>query len=407
MREDKKFTAPKQSDTHGKVSLKDELADGVYMVTTRALLKVVMVAQSLASKLMSKCGRDLGEVDGDYLSYPVENGKSSIPLFELAQRGYLKADKNIGEHLRNLIQKVPEYLRSREVTPRPLNTMANKVEAEYQAYIKEVSKLSKTEILERASEIAKMERVKNEIVSGKLNHHQRFGRLIVMSNLLNRLCNELDNPENINRLDCAIIEPSYEISSDKLDMYMNSFKQEIDSAQIPIQSVSLCLESPEGKHHFQMNWEDFRLYLDDAMLERFAEVEMLDFPHIDYFGTGFEQVFKQLQEKRFLESVQQHFNDYAPQGAKDLSLTIEAVSQEVVAENQFDGLLNRFKLQEYILANYENPASSHTVLQEYFQSQKSTIDELQRIVSDKQSIEDEQQVTFFDEEIESEELEVG
>ena len=118
------YKAPEQSK-YGNASISQRLADGVYMITANALIKVVMVAQRLSEKLLSVPAKERGELDGEYLSFP--NEKASIPMFELAQKGKIKS---FCKARADMIRDVQTLVAEEQVQPEQFMTAEQDAEVE-------------------------------------------------------------------------------------------------------------------------------------------------------------------------------------------------------------------------------------------------------------------------------------
>ena len=99
-------------------SLPKEIANGVYLLTSGAMLKASYVTKSLAERMLSKSAVSRGVEEGENIMFPAEGGKSSIPMYELSQKGYLQLNRQeTKKHFSRLVSFVPDYLRERGILP--------------------------------------------------------------------------------------------------------------------------------------------------------------------------------------------------------------------------------------------------------------------------------------------------
>ncbi|MDR1892358.1 MAG: DUF3848 domain-containing protein [Oscillospiraceae bacterium] len=382
--------SPPQQSKYGNVSMRQQLADGVYMIAANALVKVVMVAQKLADRLLSAPARERGEPEGDYLSFPDE--KASIPLYELAQMGKIRLfDEQVRRHFSNLTKLFPDYLRERGIiSEKPAESLSEKVLREFEKYQKNLETMGTREVVKNAREIAERQELVEYLCKAEISR-DGLGLLLAQENLLDAVYNKMEavnRPLTRDNVAEAVTALKGELSRkpETVSKRLEAFKRELQVAKaVNAEAVELNMQTPEGAFKFAMNLETFKATVDPDMLARFAETAMLDFPDPHFYGDGNSELWKALVEKRFFSNLTDHFNQYANQGGNGYSLTVEKTLKKMLPENEFDGFINRARMAQYIAGNTDSPDVCLKELKGYFKDRAALIRDVQSLMADKEA----------------------
>lgn len=361
------------------VSIRRELGKGVWLLVSGMVIKASCVTKDLAEKMLSKSAIDRGAEDGDNLTYPAENGRASIPLFELSQKGYLDLNgSEIREHFSRLVRLVPDYLSERGLLPAKKTLLVvEKIATDYKNYIKAFSFLRKKDIIENAAEIAARQKIVDFF---KKNDAQNMGAgmLPVEKNLLERVREHLGDVDVFSFND-SIKTAVETISKDALaDDYavkraLSPFQRELEVAKNSgIKSVD-CTLLMEGARSIKMNPTDFYNHLDPAVLERFAQHEMRDFPCKDCFGKAGEKIYDKLLQKRFCADLVKNYNSYSTVAENGWYLAINKTSKVAVKADGLKELQDRAALREYAESCYKSPDAVISRIDKFFAEQSEFI----------------------------------
>lgn len=376
------------------ISIRKELGRGVWLLASGVVIKASCVTKVLAEKMLSKSAIDRGTEDGDILTYPAENGRASIPLFELGQKGYLDLNSSeIREHFSRLVRLVPDYLSERGLLPAKKTVLVEeKIAAEYKNYIKDFRFVRKKDIIENAVEIATRQKIvdffkRNDVQSAGA------GMLLAESNLLERVREHLQDSD-IFSLDDSIKAAVGAISKEALaDDYavkrgLSPFQRELEVAKdAKIKSVDCTLFlADKGPRDFKMNLTDFYNHLDPTVLERFTQHEMRDFPSRDYFGKAGEKIYEQILQKRFCADLVKNCNNYSPETENGYLLAINRTSRVAPKIDGLKELQDRAALREYAENCYKTPSPIVRRIDKFFAEQSEFIGKVKEAAASSESI---------------------
>ena len=377
---------PPEHSKYGDVSMKQRLADGVYMIVSNAIVKAVMVAQRLADRVLSVSARERGEQEGEYLSYTGD--KASIPLYEMAQKGQVKLiDEQVRQHFRTLVKLFPDYLKERGILPeKSIGTMTDKMASEYAQFQGDMTKLDKRTIIAHAREIGERQEIVDYLCKSDLSR-DGLGLLLAQERLLDSVYNkmaEVSRPFTKEDIAEAVIKVKGEITKHPVAVAkrLEAFKRELQTAKtINAEAVELNMQTPEGAYKFAMNMAAFRATIDPEMLARFAETMMLDFPDPRFYGDGNDELWQALVGKRFFSNLADNFNRFAHQGGNGYSMIVERTLEKAIPENEFDGFMNRARMARYIISNADNPDECLKEIRPYCKERADLIRDVQNIMA--------------------------
>lgn len=385
------------------------LTEGVWLLASGILIKSVIVAKKLADKLLSKAGAARGDVQGDTLSFPEADGRASIPMLELSQKGYLEqTDAQIKEHLNRLVQLLPDYLAERGIIKRNMETLGDKVEKEHRGYLNSIKYMKPQEISAASREIFEIQKIKEFICRRDLSEVSGLGLLMQKEDLLENVRDRILAPENettediviSNRaIDNMLESMSKELSEDKeaAGKALLPFRNELEIARKnPTKAVTFTVAMPSGESHkMTMRTEDFYKALDKELLDRFAVTEMHDFPTPEYFGKDGAALYEQILMKRFCENIADNFEDYCPENG--YGIEINSTSKKDYIENEYDGLKNRVALKAFAESEYKLPEKAIGNFKEFFGRQSALIDSIRQLIQpDELPAQTQTAVTNFD-----------
>lgn len=369
-----------------------EIAKGFYLNSDGQVIHAAVVDKELADRLLSEAAKSRGEDDGRYLNYPYKDGRSSIPTYELGQRGYIHLKpKELFSEFQRMVKMVPDYLRERGLfPPKKVETLSDKVEKDFNSYIKEISKMKKTDIIGRAEEIAEIKKIK-EYMQKPHTDMKNFGVMLNSDNILKdfheRMKNDkvtkgIINNKTISR-QIGLYSLSEKTSAD--EKYMNTFANELETTKKQtVQTVTFTVGLP-GKElqEISMPVKEFYRHIDKGVLERFSAASMPDFPATDYYGDKYKQLYEELREKRFCEDIAKNFNDYNyPEKKEGYYIYISDVSKKPYAEqSELQEIKNRLALKEYASARYEKPQETVKLIDSYVDSRKSIVDDIAKVIA--------------------------
>lgn len=360
---------------YGRVSIMKELGKGVSMIITTASLSAVVVSKSIADRFMSPSGISRGDKLDDALGYPDDSlGRIHIPLYELATKNQIKLLRNqIKDHFNNLIRLIPEYLRERGlIAPKPVYTLADKINDEYDDWYAHLKKTStKDELIRLASEIDRINKLKNYYLRADFPLDKQ-GVLISVPDLLETtydymVHNKMEFTEesfseitNIWKTDIEQIIPKDMISicNEEKEKIISEFKRELAVARPDyIKMVNLRLTRANGDSvDLSVTKEDFEdLLLTDSLRAEFAKNVMLDYPAPDYYGEEYADLFNALFLKRFESNIYENWDNYSFQSNNGVTLEIKSMSTDIAVNNAYDELINRCYIKEYLEANCPDP----------------------------------------------------
>lgn len=389
-----KFELPKES-IYGKYSLSKDIAAGVSLIVTVASLRIVLVAEQIANRFMSEAGKIRGDKEnGNYLGYPEFDGRASIPMYELATKGYIEIyNAQIKEHFNNLVKMIPDYLRERGIlSPKHIITLAEKVEAEHKDFLYEMRYATKKELINSAEMIVAYNKI-TEFFQAPDFSTEKLGVILLTPELLELTYdylaeNKLDvTAENIEKFTQHLKENCSEMVFDEQSIesiikeQVNGFERELKLAKPNyVQTVLLKFQTPDGIKEFDMQLKEFESYYSDEMKQKFAEHNMLDFPSKDYFGDKYSELHEKVLLKRFNENLVENFNNFSAQFKGEVALTVNGLSTEKIRQSSYDDLVNHYSLKQYISANYHNPEKHIEKIKLYIKGTQDMFKEVQIFV---------------------------
>lgn len=368
------------------------LTEGVWLLASGILIKSVIVAKKLADKLLSKAGVARGDVQGDTLSFPESDGRASIPMLELSQKGYLEqTDAQIKEHFNRLVQLLPDYLAERGLIKKSMETLDEKVEKEHRAYLNSIKYMKPQEISAASREIFEIQKIKEFICRSDLSGVSGLGLLMQKEDLLEDIRDRILAPENETTEDIVISNKAIDNMLESMVKELTQDKDAINTALLPFKNeleiarknstkaVTFTVAMPGGESHkMTMRTEDFYKALDKELLDRFAGVEMHDFPTPEYFGKDDAALYEKILEKRFCEDIADNFEDYCPEDG--YGIVINSTSKKDFIENEYDGLKNRVALTTFAESEYKSPEKAIGNFKEFFSRQNTLLDNIRRLV---------------------------
>lgn len=372
-----------------------------YLTSTAGEIIEVVIKRKEGEKMLSEPALKRAEIDekNDTLKFPEADGRSSIPIVELNQKGYIRMETfQIKEHLKRLVKLVPSYLKERGMFPKAANeTLAEKSEKELKKELAHFKFMPRKELIKRASEISDLERI-NSFFSDSENFKdtEKFpvGLLLPTTDLLKKVrLNALEqNPESNKDLlltKSLLLETIKNIARENEKNPVNSEaflaafqrellvakKQQNEAVEI---SVSMPNELPKK---MIMPVNEFYSHLDEAVLNRFSEEKMKDFPHEYYFGTPGVEVFEAIRFKRFCADLQTNFNNFSCDKVDGYSLKIEKEVKTAPEKSTYEALQNAVILKKLAENTYESPDRAVANISLQISSEREFINELQSIVN--------------------------
>lgn len=399
---DKKITInppTEMNSPYGRVSIIKELGKGVSLIISTAALSTVVVTKEIANKFLSASAKVRGDnLNNEALGYPSSDGRIHIPLYELAEKNYIKQTvSQIRDHFNHLCHLIPSYLRERGfIAAKPIYTLADKINAEYDEWLSEIKEYSKDDIVKAASEIDKYNKLKAYFTNPDFPIEKQ-GVLISVPSLLDYTYEYLTNNqmefsrENLdamsdkwrNNISEMVREEDIIEFKKAMDSETESFVAELQTARKQyINSVNLLLKTPEGNKEFSINKIDFdELLLTDDLRSEFAAMAMPDYPEPDYYGDHNREIFNALFIKRFEADIVDNWINYAPQGGNEVSLEITGLSTSVIPSNAYDELVARSLIKEYLQNNYQQPERFYSKLVNFAEEQQQIINSITNLTA--------------------------
>lgn len=407
MTEEKTITVipPAEMNTpYGRVSIIKELGKGVSLIISTAALSTVIITKEIANKFLSVSARLRGdELGNGSLGYPSSDGRIHIPLYELSEKNYISQSvSQIRSHFNHLCNLIPEYLRERGfVKPKPIRTIADKIEEEYDEWYKEIKSYSKKELVSIAGEIDKYNLMRKYFTKSDFPIEKQ-GILLSVPYLLDYTYDYLSNnnldftDENLdelcdkwrNNMSEMLNEEDYLTMKKSIDVETDSFIAELQTARKNyVNSISLRLVTSEGEHNFVINKIDFdNLLLTEDLRQDFAQKAMPGYPEPDYYGEHNRRIFDALFIKRFESDIVENWNNFAPQGGNGVRLEITALSTSVVPANAYDELVSRSLIKKYLENNYKNPERFYDKITDLGKESNELIDSIKNLKEDMKSL---------------------
>lgn len=358
-----------------KVSDENKLADGVYMVEGGA---AVRVDPAIAQELLSDVARKHADKTQEGYVFSEQDGRDSIVYLELGQKGYIPMLlKNLYDHMYRLLRLLPDYLRERGILPqRDTETFEERLKRDSQSYLDRMLRASKSDILQNIQKIAAIERMsKLATVPESLSH---IGLLLSQGNLAEKLYDALPDstaPVTMEAMAVASEKITQAVGKEDMAATLDPFRDELEVARkVSIGSVAFEMKTPQNQERHTLNLKDFYRCLDAEMLDRFAAVEMQDFPVKDYYGDDSVDLFEELREKRFCANLEKNFLDYTHDRGNGCSFTILHTSKETLPENELTGIRTRHHVMQYARAAFVNPQPTIDRIVDYYGHHRDAIE---------------------------------
>lgn len=375
---------------YGEVTIRQELAKGIYQLILAAgqSLKALIIRKDEAHKTLSTAAlKRADEYDSEHLGFPDNDGRMSIPLYELDQQNILKLPiQEAKAHFNNIFHLIPEYLRERGIfKEKTLPDMKTKLADENDRFIKKLSAKSKKDIISVAENITRFKKISSILAADDFPLHNQ-GILIECPDLIETVSKALNardmevNDKNIREL-CANFE---EINTYNYEDALKDIRSELERTRATrIKTLVMQINTNGKVHEFSLSVQDFEnMLLTDKIKQAFAKANMLDFPAPDYYGKNHSELYNALLYKRFGENIVANWNNFAPQG--ETQLHIKALSTEVSAPNSYDDLTNVSYIKGYIQSAYKEPQKyiSQLLNKSKISEHKQTIKEMQKIIKE-------------------------
>lgn len=156
-----------ETGIYGEVTIRHELAHGIYQLIFAAgnQLRALIIGKEFAKQVLSQSALSMADdYDENHLGYPEQDGRMSIPMLELNQKGLINIPlQEAKEHFNNLVHLVPEYLRRRgilkekslpdmrtKLADEPLNK-SNVTQLSHEAFVDYVDHISKPVVMTAAA----------------------------------------------------------------------------------------------------------------------------------------------------------------------------------------------------------------------------------------------------------------
>lgn len=378
-----------ETGIYGEVTIRHELAHGIYQLILAAgnQLRALIIGKEFAKQVLSQSALSMADdYDENHLGYPEQDGRMSIPMLELNQKGLINIPlQEAKEHFNNLVHLVPEYLRRRGILKeKSLPDMQTKLADEARQLEKSLQSKSKKDIIAAADKITEFNKIKGLLASDELPLRNQ-GLLIADPKLIDNVRKTLHDlnceitAENVQKI-CGSYDELYPgATADELEDIRSELSR---TRETKIKTLIMQINVNGEAKDFMLSAEDFeKQLLTDEIKAEFAKKYMLDFPSADYYGDANRGLFEALFLKRFGENIQENWEQLAPQG-ENTQLHIKALSTEVPAPNSFNELCNISHIKGYLKAAYEQPEKyverllKHNELEEH----KKTLDEIKQLI---------------------------
>ncbi len=373
-------------------SIPKELAHGVNLLVNGAVIKASYMTKNLADKMLSKSALKRGIDEGDNIMFPAEDGRSSIPMYELSQKGYLELNRQeIKRHFSRLLNFVPDYLRERGILPdKKPKSIEDRLQLDFNRYAKELRFESKEEIIAKSRDTA----IRQDI----LKHFSDIdlatpgiGLLLTRDNVLEKIYESLDHKnyfEEQNSLKASVssVTQALKENSNAVSKALEPFVQELSSCKKALpEFVEFKIASPTVSKRMRMEMSEFYKHLDLSVLERYAQHAMPEFPHREYFGKDGAEIFDKLVEKRFCENLVKNFKDYMSYKDNGYMMTVDCTNKQLIKTDELTELRNRAFLKEFVDNNYSKPDKALSEISRFFAEKQELLSEIQKSIQPEQA----------------------
>ena len=381
-----------ETGIYGEVTIRHELAHGIYQLVLAAGkgLRALIIGKDFAKQVLTQAAlAKADDYDENYLGYPEQDGRMSIPLYELNQKGLLNLPlQEAKAHFNNLIHLIPDYLRNRGILKeKPLPDIRTKLADETRQLEKQLSGRSKKELIASAEEIVNFNKIKDIIGSSEFPLRNQ-GLMIAAPNLVKSVQKTLRelkleiNTENVQKV-CGSYDEAVKIDNKVIEDALSDITNELKHTQMSRVKTVVMQMTADGKtHDFALSVEDFEnMLLTDEIKAEFAKTYMPDFPVPDYYGQEYKWLYESLFIKRFGENVQENWERFALQGEK-LQLHLKSLSTEIIAADSYTDLRNIAQIKGYLQSAYKNPEKyiERLVRSDEIEDHKKTINEIQQLI---------------------------
>lgn len=381
-----------ETGLYGEVTIRHELAHGIYQLVLAAgrSLKALIIGKDFAKQVLSQAAiAKADEYDNNTLGYPEQDGRMSIPLFELSQKGIINLPlQEAKAHFNNLLHLIPDYLRSRGILKKkPLPDLNTKLADEAKRFEKQLTNMSKKEIIASAGKIGNFNKIKDLLANSNFPLKNE-GLLIASPDLIRSIEKVLSNlnleinAENVQKV-CGSFDEAVGVDKKIIDDALSDIRSELERTQITrVKTVIMQMTVNGESHDFALSVQDFENWLlTNEIKSKFAKAYMLDFPVPDYYGKDYRWLYESLFLKRFGENVQENWERFAPQG-ENVQLHIKALSTELVVSDSYSDLKNMAHIKGYLQSAYENSDGyvEKLLKSEDMEAHKKTVDEIQKLI---------------------------
>lgn len=381
-----------ETGLYGEVTIRHELAHGIYQLVLAAgrSLKALIIGKDFAKQVLSQAAiAKADEYDNNTLGYPEQDGRMSIPLFELSQKGIINLPlQEAKAHFNNLLHLIPDYLRSRGILKeKPLPDLNTKLADEAKRFEKQLTNMSKKEIIASAGKIGNFNKIKDLLANSNFPLKNE-GLLIASPDLIRSIEKVLSNlnleinAENVQKV-CGSFDEAVGVDKKIIDDALSDIRSELERTQITrVKTVIMQMTVNGESHDFALSVQDFENWLlTNEIKSEFAKAYMLDFPVSDYYGKDYRWLYESLFLKRFGENVQENWERFAPQG-ENVQLHIKALSTELVVSDSYSDLKNMAHIKGYLQSAYENSDGyvEKLLKSEDMEAHKKNVDEIQKLI---------------------------
>ncbi|WP_124099885.1 hypothetical protein [Ruminococcus sp. Marseille-P6503] len=381
-----------ETGIYGEVTIRHELAHGIYQLVLAAGkgLRALIIGKDFAQQVLSQTAlAKADEYDENNLGYPEQDGRMSIPMYELNQKGLLNLPfQEAKAHFNNLVHLIPDYLRARGILKeKPLPDIQTKLADEARQFEKQLSGRSKKDLIASAEEILNFNKIKDIIGSSEFPLRNQ-GLLIAAPNLVKsvqKTLHELNleiNEENVQKV-CGSFDEAVKIDNKVIEDALSDIRSELERTFISRVKTVVMQITIDGKtHDLALSVQNFeKMLLTDEIKCKFAKAYMLDFPVPDYYGQEYKWLYESLFLKRFGENVQEYWERFAPQG-ENVQLHLKALSTEIAVTDSYSDLRNIAQIKGYLQSAYEKPERyiESLMKSDELEAHKKTINEIQQLI---------------------------
>lgn len=384
-----------KSSIYGKHNIIKEFAKGVMLIATNASLRIVCVANKIASLFMSKEAVDIGDkMSDEWIGYPEEDGRASVAMFELATKNYIELNKaQIKYHIKNILSALPSYAKAREL--KDAMTMMDKMADESDRFYAEWSTLSKRELIDSAEQILARHDVIDYFSSPELELPMEGVFLCNPDLVEDTISYLIDNKLTTNDIEQyvnAVVEAhsneetaAEQPESEMIEAQLNRFVAELEtSAPIVINSVDMQFVCNGVSKNITLSIDDFMSYIPQEALDSFAAQKMSDFPCKDYFGKKGELLYQAVTVKRFCEDVINNYNYFAPK-TETTYMIVNKLSKEPAPSSSMDKLICSTVIHDYAKACCSDTQKIDNALNNNLVDLKQTISKINSMVDSYQT----------------------